>query len=106
MRTVSHPPPDQLSLPSVLHALSDPVRLEIVRALHDGSELSCGGLNVSVAKSTLSHHLRVLRDAGVIQTRSQGTRRLVSGFFGIDSEPRRVRPALRHADQHGHHPFA
>jgi DNA-binding transcriptional ArsR family regulator len=78
MRTVSHPPPDQLSLPSVLHALSDPLRLEIVRALHDGSELSCGGLNVPVAKSTLSHHLRVLRDAGVIQTRSQGTRRLVS----------------------------
>ncbi len=87
MRTLSHPRPDQLSLPSVLHALSDPVRLEIVRSLHDGSELSCSCLEVPVAKSTLSHHLRVLRDAGLIRTRPQGTQRLVS-LRGDDLEAR------------------
>ena|SRR5919198_4945394 len=78
MRAPAHPPPDQLTLPSVLHALSDPVRLEIVRALHEGKELSCGELGVPVSKSTLSHHLRVLRDAGLTQTRALGTKRFVS----------------------------
>lgn len=78
MRALSHPPPDDLSLPSVLHALSDPVRLEIVRELDVGGELSCSRLAAPVSKSTLSHHLKVLRDAGVTHTRVDGTRRLVS----------------------------
>lgn len=72
----------------VLHALSDPVRLEIVRALHErGSELSCGRLDAPVSKSTLSHHLKVLRDAGVTWTRAEGTQRLVS--LRIDDLERR-----------------
>lgn len=78
MRALSHPLREQLSLPGVLHALSDPVRLEIVRTLNESSELSCGRLAVPVSKSTLSHHLKVLRDAGVIHTRADGTQRLVS----------------------------
>jgi DNA-binding transcriptional ArsR family regulator len=78
MRAISHPVTEQLSLPGVLHALSDPVRLEIVRALAGGTETSCGELGVPVSKSTLSHHLRVLRDAGLTQTRAVGVQRLVS----------------------------
>ncbi len=78
MRAPSHPQPEKLSLPEVLHALSDPVRLEIVRALEGGGEMSCSRLGAPVSKSTLSHHLKVLRDAGVTRTRSEGTRRLVS----------------------------
>jgi DNA-binding transcriptional ArsR family regulator len=63
----------------VLHALSDPVRLEIVWALHESSsELSCGSLDAPVSKSTLSHHLKVLRDAGVTWTRAEGTQRLLT----------------------------
>ena len=42
------------------------------------SELSCGRLEVSVSKSTLTHHLRVLRDAGLTYTRTEGVQRLVS----------------------------
>jgi DNA-binding transcriptional ArsR family regulator len=78
VRTLSHPLQEQLTLPALLHALSDPVRLEIVRELREGVELSCGHLDVPVSKSTLSHHLRVLRDAGVTRTRADGVHRLVS----------------------------
>jgi DNA-binding transcriptional ArsR family regulator len=78
MRTIAHPVAEQLSLSSVLHALSDPVRLRIVRALKDGGERCCGDLDVPVSKSTLSHHLKVLRDAGLTQTRAEGAQRFVS----------------------------
>jgi DNA-binding transcriptional ArsR family regulator len=78
MREIAHPGADQLSLPGVLHALSDPVRLEIVRALGSDRELPCGAIDVPVSKSTLTHHLRVLRDAGVTRTRRDGVQRLVS----------------------------
>jgi DNA-binding transcriptional ArsR family regulator len=67
---------ETLDLPTVLHALSDPMRLRIVAALASGDELSCGGIDLPVAKSTCSHHFKVLRDAGVITQRHQGTSRL------------------------------
>jgi DNA-binding transcriptional ArsR family regulator len=78
MRAIAHPVADQVTLPAVLHALSDPVRLGIVVLLRDGDELSCGALEVPVSKSTLSHHLKVLRDAGLTQTRAVGVHRFVS----------------------------
>ena len=78
MRAIHHPVTEQLSLPGVLHALSDPVRLDIVRALAEGAETSSGELGVPVSKSTLSHHLKVLRDAGLTRTRAEGVHRFVS----------------------------
>ncbi len=79
MRMISHPETDQVELTQVLHALSDPVRLKIVCYLGtSGEECSCGRIEVSVSKSTLTHHLKVLRDAGVTHTRSEGVQRLVS----------------------------
>lgn len=62
-------PPD---LARVLQALSDPVRLEIVLRLHREGEASCGALDTGRAKSTMSHHFRVLREAGLVQTRADG----------------------------------
>ncbi|MDA0632375.1 helix-turn-helix domain-containing protein [Nonomuraea sp. MCN248] len=55
-------------------ALSDPVRIGLARVLSDGRERGWGELRAPVAKSTLSHHLKVLRDAGVTRTRQEGTR--------------------------------
>jgi DNA-binding transcriptional ArsR family regulator len=78
MRDIPHPGKEQSSLPDVLHALSDPIRLQIVRTLRDGAELSCGRLDVPVSKSTLSHHLKVLRDTGLTHTRAEGVQRFVS----------------------------
>lgn len=78
VRLVRHPAPEEIEVTSVLHALSDPVRLEIVKALEGRGECSCGALETTVSKSTLSHHLKVLREAGVTHTRVEGTQRLVS----------------------------
>jgi DNA-binding transcriptional ArsR family regulator len=69
---------DDLRLETVLHALSDPVRLLIVRRLAEspGSELPCGTIPLPVGKSTASHHFRVLREAGVVEQRDQGRQRM------------------------------
>jgi DNA-binding transcriptional ArsR family regulator len=75
-RQLSGPAREQMSLAPVLAALSDPVRLEIVCKLANGAELSCGSLGLPVAKSTLTHHLRVLREAGVIVQRPVGTSKM------------------------------
>lgn len=67
-----------LELPAVLHALSDPARLAIVRALADGGERVCGTFELGLSKATRSHHFKVLREAGVTHTRLDGTARHVS----------------------------
>ena len=103
MRVIAHPDPDQMDLTDVLHALSDPVRLEIVRLLAVHDELSCGRLEVSVSKSTLTHHLRVLRDAGLTYTRTEGVQRLVS-LRGDELDgrfPGLLDCVLRHVEGHG-----
>ena len=50
----------------------------MVAQLAAAGELSCGSLYVGVAKSTLSQHLRVLREAGVTRTRPDGNLRYLS----------------------------
>ena len=74
MKQARHPDPDEIGLTAVMGALSDPIRVGLVRVLADGREHGWGELRAPVAKSTLSHHLRVLRDAGVTRTRQEGTR--------------------------------
>ena len=72
-----HPRRDELEIASVLHALSDPQRLSIVRSLADDrAPRRCGSFELDVTKSTLTHHFRVLREAGVIDQREEGTARL------------------------------
>jgi len=61
----------------VLQALGDPIRLLIVRALAaDPTGVACGEVPLPVSKSTRTHHLRTLREAGVISTHVEGTRRV------------------------------
>jgi DNA-binding transcriptional ArsR family regulator len=74
-----HPERDEIELGSVLHALSDPHRLEIVRSLAEDSEARpCGTLHLGLSKSTMTHHFRTLREAGVIEQRREGTTKLTS----------------------------
>jgi DNA-binding transcriptional ArsR family regulator len=74
---IAHPACEELELGAVLHALSDPVRLRIVAELARGDgEYTCGSFALPVTKSTCTHHFKVLREAGVIQQRHQGTTRL------------------------------
>jgi DNA-binding transcriptional ArsR family regulator len=65
-----------LDLATILHALSDPIRLLIVAKLADGQEHTCGSFGLPIAKSTSSHHFRVLREAGIVQQRIDGKCRL------------------------------
>jgi DNA-binding transcriptional ArsR family regulator len=74
-----HPTPEDIELATVLHALSDPQRLRIVRELSaDPEPRPCGAFDVDVSKSTCTHHFRVLREAGVIEQEVLGTSRLNS----------------------------
>jgi DNA-binding transcriptional ArsR family regulator len=75
---LAHPDRDQIELAAVLHALSDPIRLRIVAALAVGAERTCKSIDLPVVKSTCTHHFRVLREAGVIRQRLEGTTRLNS----------------------------
>ena len=110
MRDLFHPKRSDIELTAVMHALSDPTRLDIVRQLADGEEQACGNFGVGVAKSTLSQHFKVLRDSGVIRTRVDGTTRwqtlrrddldarfpgLLDAILGADRRGRRVRVGAR-----------
>jgi DNA-binding transcriptional ArsR family regulator len=57
--------------------LSDPARLEIVRDLA-AADCHCGKFELGLSKATLSHHFRVLRESGVVWTRPEGRKRLLS----------------------------
>jgi DNA-binding transcriptional ArsR family regulator len=77
--TLLHPATDELALPDVLHALSDPHRLQIVRVLAGNTTpMRCGSFGLPITKSTATHHFRVLREAGVIEQFPDGTARLSS----------------------------
>jgi DNA-binding transcriptional ArsR family regulator len=73
------PTREELKIEAVLHALSDPQRLTIVRSLaEDPTPRPCGSFDLDVTKSTKTHHFRVLRDAGLIAQRVEGTSRMTT----------------------------
>ena len=77
--TLSQPDRAEIRIESVLAALADPVRLEVVRALATRPEgIACGEVALTVSPSTRTHHLRILREAGVISTIPIGTRKISS----------------------------
>jgi DNA-binding transcriptional ArsR family regulator len=84
---IPHPARADLELGAVLHALSDPVRLQIVAGLAGTGARSCGSFDVPVTKSTCTHHFKVLREAGIIRQRQEGTARL-NTLRGDDLEAR------------------
>jgi DNA-binding transcriptional ArsR family regulator len=72
-----HPERSEMQLTAVLAALSDPHRLEIVRRLDaDDQPRPCGTFGFDISKSTMTHHFRALREAGVIRQERQGTTKL------------------------------
>ncbi len=81
MRPLYHPQAEAISLVGVLYALGDPVRLRIVQRLSLVEELACGelvclDLTCSIPKSTMSHHLKILRESGLLLTRKEGTQHI------------------------------
>ncbi|MFJ7265080.1 ArsR/SmtB family transcription factor [Streptomyces sp. NPDC099050] len=76
-RVLAHPEPAEIRLEGVLHALSDPVRLSIVRDLAaTEAELACSYFELPVTKSTTTHHFRVLRESGVVRQCYRGTAKM------------------------------
>jgi DNA-binding transcriptional ArsR family regulator len=74
--SLAHPAVEEIDLAAVLHALSDPIRLKIVCGLAAGVPRTCKSFDLPVTKSTCTHHFKVLREAGVIRQRLEGTTRL------------------------------
>ncbi|MES4903971.1 MULTISPECIES: ArsR family transcriptional regulator [unclassified Streptomyces] len=76
-RSLEHPARDAIRLEDVLHALSDPMRLRVVRTLAEQArELACSDIELPVSKSTTTHHFRVLRECGVISQIYRGTAKM------------------------------
>jgi DNA-binding transcriptional ArsR family regulator len=76
--TSDEPAVHELELTVVLAALSDAGRLEVVRALAACDERTCGTFEHWKSKATRSHHLKILREAGITRTRAESTHRYVS----------------------------
>jgi DNA-binding transcriptional ArsR family regulator len=77
-RVMPHPQLADVELSTVLFALSDPARLDLVRQLGAKGPLTvaeCQGTGPEVPKSTLSHHLKTLREAGLIRSEPLGRQR-------------------------------
>ena len=73
LKELSHPQKEEIELKSILYALSDPVRLELVRQLANGGEYTWASFGRrDKVKSTMTHHFKVLREAGIIKTRIEG----------------------------------
>lgn len=72
----SHPDVGSVEVDEVLRALADPTRRQIVRLLLAEGDRPCGTFGLSVAASTLSHHFRTLRNAGILRQYDDGRQRM------------------------------
>ncbi len=80
-RALEHPDLAGVALTDVLFALSDPARLDLVRLLAaDGPQTvaNCHVVDPSAPKSTFSHHLKALREAGLIRNEPHGRQRMLT----------------------------
>ncbi len=80
VRQMPHPDVADVDVTEVLFALSDESRLDLVRRLADGplTVAQCQAVEGQVPKSTLSHHLRTLREAGLVRNDPAGRQRTIS----------------------------
>ncbi len=76
--SLTHPTRSDIRIEAVLQALADPIRLRFVRELaaRGCAGAPCGSIELPVTKSTRTHHLRILRESGVIHMRPEGTARI------------------------------
>ncbi len=68
------PPVADIRLTDILRALSDPGRVKILAVLSDGEYHPCNleAFGLGVQKSTLSHHLKTMRELGLTEARIRG----------------------------------
>ncbi len=65
---------DDSTLVRIAKAIADPTRFAILKAIASRGEISCGQLAelFPIAQATVSHHLNVLVNAGLVEMRKQG----------------------------------
>jgi DNA-binding transcriptional ArsR family regulator len=63
-----------------LKALADPTRFRMVQEIAEAGELSCGAVaeRFDVSQPTISHHLKILLDAGLLVQRTEGKHHFTS----------------------------
>lgn len=89
-----HPHPNDIELDKVLIALADPIRRKILSRIAFNGPHFCGALEEDIAKSTMSHHFKTLREAGLTHTEIVGKYRRV---YRRDSAVESVFPGLLEA---------
>lgn len=75
-KSADHPAIEEVTIDDVLRALADPTRRRIVRTLLAEGDRPCGTFDLDVAASTLSHHFKALRNAGIIRQFDVGRQRM------------------------------
>ncbi len=107
---MTQPPAEDASVDelyaSTFRALAEPVRLDMLRQIASVSEMPCTAVqaHTGLAKSTVSYHIKILNEAGLISVRRQGRnffyiadrgviRSRLPGFLGRVGVPRRPRVA-------------
>ncbi|QEN89902.1 winged helix-turn-helix transcriptional regulator [Labrys sp. KNU-23] len=99
MKQHPHPDVNDINLIGVLAALGDPVRLRIVTTLLAEGEKGSTEFDCQVANSTLSHHIKQLREAGIVSHRKEGTRCFVALRPDIEEKfPGLLQSVLKFAD--------
>jgi DNA-binding transcriptional ArsR family regulator len=78
MRALPLPTPETFQIAAVLHALSDPIRLAVVRQLAEDGPQTCGLIRSPISAPSMSRHFRILREAGVIRADPIGTSRVLA----------------------------
>ncbi len=77
-RFYAHPDPSDVTLAQVLFALSDPIRLKMIKILANCEAVNSLDLAPDMPKSTVAHHTGTLRKAGITNTRPEGRKCLIS----------------------------
>jgi len=98
---------DERQVLKIAKALSDPTRLRMLREITASGEISCGGLanRFPISQPTVSHHLKILEEAGLVTARRDGQFhyfRAVAGALvefskNLDATLVRTRPTRRAA---------
>ena len=86
-KTAKHPQQalaDDAMAALLFRAMGDDVRLQIVQLIRASGELCAADLlkSVSIVQSTLSHHMKILCESGVVACRRQGK----WSYYSIDAE--------------------
>ncbi len=71
-RSFMHPSPKDFTIDSVLYALSDPIRRDIVVKLYGCESMSCTKACSEISPSTISFHHKILRESGLIRSEKIG----------------------------------